>query len=338
MAKTFYQQIGANRRNSVLLAIVVVLILGLLGYVIGFAVMGDPVLALSSMAMAIAVGFVASVVSYFAGDSIVLAVSGAKEVNEQSQPQLINVVREMALAANVPMPKVYLIDDTAPNAFATGRDPKHASVAITIGLLQKLDREELQGVMAHELSHVRNFDIRFSLMVGVLVGSIALLADFFLRFTFWGGMGRRGRRDGDSGNAGGLQVVIMLVALALAVLAPIMARFVQMAISRQREYLADASGVELTRNPYGLERALAKIALDTEPLEVANRATQHLYFENPIKGASGRTSNMFSTHPPVLDRINRLRELTGEAPITNPQLLIGLPPPPPGPPIVPSGG
>ena len=333
MAKTFYQQIGANRRNSVVLAVLVILILGVLGLFIGWAVTGDPRAALPSCAIAIVVGLVASLVSYFAGDALVLASSGAKQVTDQDQPQLLNVVREMSLAANVPLPKVYLIDDTAPNAFATGRDPEHASVAITIGLLQKLDREELQGVLAHELSHVRNYDIRFSLMVGVLVGSIALLADFFLRFTFWGG-GGRGRRGSSDSGGGAIQVVIMLMALALAILAPIAARFVQMAVSRQREYLADASGVELTRNPYGLERALAKIALDTEPLEVANRATQHLYFENPIKGVSGRSSNLFSTHPAVLDRINRLRELTGEAPTTDPMLVLGLstapaPPPPP---------
>ncbi len=348
MATTFQQQIGANRRNSLLLALAVILILGLLGLLIGWAVTGDPRAALPSMALAIGVGLAASLFSYFSGDALVLMTSGAREVTPQDQPQLLNVVREMATAANVPMPRVYLIDDTAPNAFATGRDPKHASVAITIGLLQKLDREELQGVLAHELSHVRNFDIRFSLMVGVLVGSIALLADFFLRFTFWGG-GRRGRRDSDSGS-GGLQALIMVIALALAVLAPIIARIVQMAVSRQREYLADASGVELTRNPYGLERALAKIALDTEPLEVANRATQHLYFENPIKGVSGRSSSLFSTHPPVLERINRLRELTGEPALASPEQALPLhsgrpaapppasPPPPPSTPAAPGQG
>ena len=192
----------------------------------------------------------------------------------------MNVVQEMAIAANIPMPKVYIIDDTAPNAFATGRDPKHASVAITTGLLEKLDREELQGVIGHELSHVRNFDIRFAMIVGVLVGSIALLADFFLRFTFWGG-GRRSSND--RGGGGGLQVIFFVVAIVLSILAPIAARLVQLAVNRQREYLADASSVQLTRNPYGIERALAKISTDQEVLEVANRATQHLYFTNPIK-------------------------------------------------------
>ena len=296
-ATTFYSQIGANKRNSILLVLLVVLLLGALGLAIGWAVTGDPRAALPSLGIAIALGLAASVFSYFGGDSLVLSISGAKEVTAEDAPQLVNVVQEMALAANVPMPRVYLIDDTAPNAFATGRDPKHASVAITTGLLQKLDREELQGVMAHELSHVRNFDIRFSLLVGVLVGSIALLADFFLRFTFWGGGSRRSRSN--EGGGGGLQIVVFVIAIALAILAPIIAWLVQMAVSRQREYLADASGVELTRNPVGLERALAKISLDREPLEVANRATQHLYFENPMKAAGG-SHGLFSTHPPAL--------------------------------------
>jgi heat shock protein HtpX len=342
VAGTFYQQIGANKRNSFLLALSVTVLLGALGLFIGWAVTGDPRAALPSLAIAIALGVVASLFSYYAGDSVVLGVSGAKEIDPQALPQLYNVVQEMAIAANVPMPKIYLIDDTAPNAFATGRDPQHASVAITTGLLQKLDREELQGVMAHELSHVRNFDIRFSLMVGVLVGSIALLADFFLRFTFWGG-GRRSRSNNDSGG-GGLQIVVFVVAIVLAILAPILARLVQLAISRQREYLADASGVELTRNPVGLEQALAKIALDQEPLEVANRATQHLYFENPIKGVSDKQSNLFSTHPPVMDRINRLRALQGQPAIEDPNLVLGLAsadptgsPNPSGPPAPPPG-
>src|SRR4051794_9689444 len=227
MATTFYSQIGANKRNSVLLALLVTLVLGALGLFIGWAVTGDPRAAIPSLITAIGVGLVASLFSYYMGDSVVLASSAAREIGPDALPQLHNVVQEMALAAGGPMPKVSLIDDTAPNAFATGRDPKHASVAITTGLLQKLDREELQGVMAHELSHVRNFDIRFSLMVGVLVGSIALLADFFLRFTFWGG-GRRDRRDSDS-SGGGLQIVVFLVAIALAIIAPIMARLVQLA-------------------------------------------------------------------------------------------------------------
>ncbi|MFL5757450.1 MAG: M48 family metallopeptidase [Chloroflexota bacterium] len=324
---TFYDRIGENRRNSVLLAAIVIALLGALGLLVGWAVTGDPRAALPSTVLAIIVGLVASLVSYFAGDSIVLGVSGAKEVDEQSAPQLVNVVREISIAANLPMPKVYVIDDTAPNAFATGRDPAHASVAATVGLLEKLDREELQGVIAHELSHVRNYDIRFSLMVGVLVGSIALLADFFLRFGFWSGVGGRRGRDRDSGG-GVLQVIVFVAAIVLAIIAPIIGRLVQLAVSRQREYLADASGVELTRNPYGLERALAKIAADREVLEVANRATQHLYFENPIKQWEPRASGLWSTHPNVLDRINRLRGLAGEQPVMSVDEVLGIEAPP----------
>ncbi|HET7472525.1 MAG TPA: M48 family metalloprotease [Candidatus Limnocylindrales bacterium] len=325
MADTFYNQIAANRRNSFLLALIVIALFGALGFSIGYALSGSASGAVAVMIGALVLGGLLSVGSYFGGDSLVLSVSGAQEVDETSAPQLLNVVREMAIAANVPMPKVYVIDDTAPNAFATGRDPKHASVAITTGLLQKLDREELQGVMGHELSHVRNFDIRFALLVGVLVGSIALLADFFLRFTFWGGGGRRSRDD-DRGGGGGIQVIFFVVAIVLSILAPIAARLVQLAVNRQREYLADASSVQLTRNPYGIERALAKISTDQEVLEVANRATQHMYFTNPIKKFEERASGLFSTHPATLDRINRLRELTGDAPLQGPEAaqLAGL--------------
>jgi heat shock protein HtpX len=309
---TFYDQISANRRNSFLMATLVVVLLALLGFAIGWAVFGSPAGGVFMTAGAVAVGALSGVATYFAGDQLVLTVSGAREIDDTSAPQVMNVVREMAIAANVPMPRVYVIDDTAPNAFATGRDPKHASVAVTTGLLEKLDREELQGVLGHELSHVRNYDIRFSLVVGVMVGAIAILADFFLRFTFWGG--GRGR-DRDSGGGGGAAVIIMLVAITLAILAPLISRFIQLAVSRQREYLADASSVELTRNPYGLERALAKISGDPEVLEVANRGTQHMYFTNPIKKFEARSSSLMSTHPAILDRINRLRELTGDPPL-----------------------
>ena len=321
---TFAAQEALNRRNSVVLVVAVALLLGVLGFTIGYGTTGHVEGAFGVTTIAIVIAMLLSVGSYFAGDKLVLASSGAKEVTQASAPQLMNVVQEMALAAGVPMPKVYMIDDTAPNAFATGRDPKHASVAITTGLLQKLDREELQGVIGHELSHVRNYDIRFSLLVAVLVGSIALLADFFLRFTFWGG-GRRGGGDRDKGG-GGLAAILFVVAIVLAVIAPFIARLVQLAVSRQREYLADASSVELTRNPRGLEQALAKISGDREVLEVANRATQHLYFTNPIKKFESRSSNMFSTHPNIVDRINRLRQLTGEPPLiaSDVQALAGL--------------
>jgi heat shock protein HtpX len=308
---SFYSQISANKRNAILMAAAVIAVLGVLGFAIGYAVVGAPEGGIGATGLALAFGSISGVASYFGGDKLVLTVSGAKEVDERSAPQLLNVVREMSLAANIPVPMVYLIEDTAPNAFATGRDPKHASIAVTTGLLQKLDREELQGVIGHELSHVRNFDIRFALIVGVMVGAIAILADFFLRFTFWGG----GRRSSNREGGGGAQAIVFVIAIVLAILAPIISRLIQLAVNRQREYLADASSVELTRNPYGLERALAKISGDPEVLEVANRGTQHMYFTNPVKKFEARASGLLSTHPPIVDRINRLRQLTGERPL-----------------------
>jgi heat shock protein HtpX len=320
---TFFEQASANRRNSFILAVGVIALLAALGFAIGYAVFAEPVAGFATTGAAVAFGSLTAVGAYFAGDKLVLAVSGAKQVDDTSAPQLMNVVREISLAANVPPPAVYLIDDTAPNAFATGRDPEHASIAVTTGLLQKLDREELQAVIAHELGHVRNLDIRFALILGVMVGSIAILADFFLRFTFWGG-GRRSSRGGKDG--GGAQLIVFVIAIALAILAPIIARFIQLAVSRQREYLADATSVELTRNPYGLERALAKISGDPEVLEAANRGTQHMYFTNPIKKFEERASSMFSTHPAIVDRINRIRQLTGDPPLATAEAarLVGL--------------
>ncbi len=307
---SFYDQIAANRRNSFLMAVFVVAVLGVLGFAIGYAVFGSPAGGVGTTVVALSLGGLSGVGTYFAGDSLVLTASAAREVSQEQAPQLFNVVREMSVAANVPMPRVYVIDDTAPNAFATGRDPAHASLAITTGLLEKLDREELQGVIGHEMSHVRNLDIRFSLVVAVMVGAIAILADFFLRFTFWGGGRSRDRNGG-----GGAQAIVFVIAIVLAILAPLISRFIQLAVSRQREYLADVSSVELTRNPHGLERALAKIGADQEVLEVANRGTQHMYFTNPIKKFEERSSNLMSTHPAIVDRINRLRQLTGEQPL-----------------------
>ncbi len=322
--QTFYQQIAQNKRRSWLLLVVMTGVLVVLGAVIGYAISGTATGAGGAVIGALVLSVVLSAGAWFRGDSLVLTASQAREIGPADAPQLINVVQELSIAAGVPMPQVYLIPDSAPNAFATGRDPQHASVAVTTGLLDKLDREELQGVLGHELSHVRNYDIRFALLVGVLVGSIALLADMFLRFTMWGGM-RRSRSSRDSGG-GGAQAILMVVGLVLAVLAPFFARMVQMAVSRQREYLADASSVELTRNPVGLERALAAISADTEPLEVANRATQHLYIVNPIKKLDDRSSGLFSTHPPIRERIDRLRALSGEPPLdpAAAQGLIGL--------------
>ncbi len=314
MSTTFYHQIAANKRQSLFLAVAVAAILGVFGFVIGFALTGRPEGGIVATVIAVLVAALSSIGSYMAGDKLVLATSQAREVDEQTAPQLMNVVREISIAAGVPPPRVYVIEDSAPNAFATGRDPEHASVAVTTGLLEKMDREELQGVLGHELSHVRNYDIRFTLLVGVLVGSVALLSDFFLRWTFWFG-GGRSSNDRDRGGGGGLQALFFILAIVLSILAPIASRLVQLAVSRQREFLADASSVEVTRNPQGLERALEKIAMDRDVLEVASRATQHLYFTNPIKKFEARASGLMSTHPPIVERVNRLRELTGERPL-----------------------
>jgi heat shock protein HtpX len=325
---TFYSEESSNRRKSFLLALVVIAFLGLLGFAIGYSIgyaNGDPIVwGIGAVIIAVAFGVLSAIGSYYGGDQLVLASSHAKEIGPQQAPELFNVVNEMAVAAGVPMPKVYIIDDPSPNAFATGRDPKHASVAITTGLLSKLTREELQGVIGHEMSHVRNYDIRFTLIVGVMVGSIALLAQLFLRYTFWFGGGRRSNNDNNSGG-GGLAVVFLIVGVVLAILAPFFTALVQMAVSRQREYLADASSVELTRNPHGLESALAKLAADNEPLHSANGATQHLYIVNPLKKLGGGSA-LFSTHPPIVDRINRLRQLTGDSPMdqTEVRQLSGL--------------
>jgi heat shock protein HtpX len=204
------------------------------------------------------------------------------------------------------MPKVYIIEDSSPNAFATGRDPEHASVAVTRGLLEKLNRDELQGVVAHEMAHVGNFDIRYAMLVGILVGTVVLISDFFLR-SLWFGGGRR--RAGGGGGGGYIQLIMILLAILFAILAPLFARLLQLSISRQREYLADATAVKMTRNPKGLADALAKISGDKDVLEVANRATSHLYIINPVKGFEKRAKSMFSTHPPIDERIAILRAM-----------------------------
>jgi heat shock protein HtpX len=314
---TFYSEQSANKRNSVLLALVVVAFLGVFGYIIGYVVAygsagGDPLLwGIGATMIAVAIGGLSAIGSYYGGDKLVLASSHAQEVTAEQVPGLFNVVNEMAIAAGMPMPKVYVIDDASPNAFATGRDPEHSSIAVTSGLLRRMSREELQGVIGHEMSHIRNYDIRFTLIVGVLVGSIALLAQIFLRYTFWFGGGRSSKSER---GGGGFAAVMLIVGVVMAILAPIFSTLVQMAVSRQREYLADASSVELTRNPHGLESALAKLASDGTPLHSANGATQHLYIVNPLKKLGGGV-NLFSTHPPIVDRINRLRQLTGDAPL-----------------------
>lgn len=244
-----------------------------------------------------------ALISYYASGKITLAMAHAKEIFKRDNFELFTTVENLAITAGIPTPRVYLIDDTALNAFATGRDPNHAAVAITKGLLEKLEKPELQGVMAHEMSHIQNFDIRLQSLTVALVGMIALVSDIFLRSMYY----RRGGRSSDRGGKGA--GIFILVGFVLALLSPVIAKIMHLAISRQREYLADASGAMLTRFPEGLARALEKISADTEPLEVANKATAHMYIENPLRNESGMKwlNNLFSTHPPIADRIARLR-------------------------------
>ncbi|MBA2781429.1 MAG: M48 family metallopeptidase [Rubrobacteraceae bacterium] len=305
---TFRERIARNRRNSLLLIAVFLAFITIFGYIIGFAWLGDPTRALFGLALALVVGVVCGLISYFAGDKMVLAASRAREITHDDAPVLFNVVEEMSIASGLPMPKVYIVDDSAPNAFATGRDPEHATVAVTSGLLEKLDRDELQGVMAHEMSHVANFDIRYSMLVGILVGTTVLISDFFLRGLWFSG-GRGGGRRGGDGGGGQLQIIMVIIAVVLAILAPLFARLLQLSISRQREFLADATAVRLARNPKGLADALQKIGGDREVLEVANRATAHLYIANPIKKFEKRSKGLFSTHPPIEERVKILRAL-----------------------------
>ena len=295
--RDFFVEIAANKRRSLLLFGAVAGLLLLLGAVIGEAAM--PQGGLIGLGFAVLASVAIGLISYFQGNAIILAASNARPVAREEEPQLYNVVEEMAIAAGLPAPAVYLIEDTAPNAFATGRDPSHAAITVTRGLLNKLNRDELQGVIGHEMSHVRNLDVRYSMLVAILVGSIVLFCDTFLRSLRFGRTGRNERGAWP----------FVLLALLLAIVAPIFATLLQMAISRRRESLADASSVQLTRNPLGLANALAKIAGDPEPLEAANRATQHLYIVNPVKVIGLDTSELMSTHPPTEERIRILRSM-----------------------------
>jgi len=299
----FYSHISGNKRKSIFLVLVFILLITALGWLIGEAWMGE---GLGFLGIFGVVAIVYSLVAFYAGDRMVLAASKAKQIKKADDPELWNIIEELCLAGGLPIPGIYLINDTAPNAFATGRDPKHGVVAITTGLREKLSRDELQGVMAHELSHIRFFDIRLQTLIGVMVGLTALISDIFLHSLWWGG--GRGRRR-SSNSKGGFEVILLVLAIVMAILAPLFARLLQLSISRKREYLADAGAVALTRYPEGLAGALRKISGDTEVLEVANRATQHLYIVNPIKPFEDRAKNLLSTHPPINERISRLQSM-----------------------------
>ncbi|UCE39951.1 MAG: zinc metalloprotease HtpX [Candidatus Aminicenantes bacterium] len=298
-----YEQITRNKwRSFFLILFFLCLIFAIswaFGEVTGWGAQGLIIAGIIAVAMTFG--------SYYASDKIVLAISRARPVKKEDYPYLYNVVEGLAIAAGLPKPRCYVIDDTAPNAFASGRNPENSVIVVTTGLLQKLDRAELEGVIGHEMSHIKNYDVLVQTLAVVMVGIVALLSDWTLRTFFWGGGRRRSRERGSgSGNAAAIFIV---VALVLAVLSPIIAQLLRLAISRKREFLADANGALLTRYPPGLASALKKLSADREPLEAANKATAHLYIVNPLKNIKGRVNKLFSTHPPIEERIAALEKM-----------------------------
>ncbi len=290
-----YTQIASNKRRSLFLLFGFIVFVAGLDYILAQA-LNQPAAFVPILIVAIAYAGI----SYFFSAKIALSMSGAREIEKKDAPQLYRIVENLAIAGGLPMPKVYIIDDPSPNAFATGRDPEHAVVAVTTGILETLEKTELEGVLAHELSHVGNYDIRFMALVTALVAVVSIIADLLLRLSFWGGMGD----DEDSGPNNQLMLILGIVG---AILAPLVAAAIQFAVSRQREYLADSSGALLTRYPEGLARALEKISANDRPMAHANSATAPLYISNPLKGRS--LSKLFDTHPPIEERIRRLREM-----------------------------
>ena len=302
-----------NRRNTLVLLAALTALAALVGYVIGWLLeseASDAVPAFSQAGVA-AAGLMAAVsvgwsaVSLAFGDKMVLAMANAKQIDKADAPQLYNVVEEMAIAAGVPMPKVMVLETDALNAFATGNKPGNGTIAVTRGLLNSLSRDELQGVVAHEMSHLANLDTRYMVVVGVTVVLIALVCDLLLRNLAWG----RGNRSSSSDKKGGGAAILIILLIVVAILAPIAAKFVQMAVSRQREYLADATSVQFTRNPSGLISALGKLAEKAEPFPGVSRATQHLFIVNPVQTFTAKSSALLATHPDIADRIARLRNL-----------------------------
>jgi len=299
---TLYTLADSNIRKTWLyLAGFLVFIIGI-GWLISYFLRTSVILWI-----AVILSILMSFFSYWYSDKIVLAISRAKPIRKEDAPELYRLVENLCITAGLPLLKIYIINDSSPNAFATGRDPQHAVIAVTKGLIEKLERVELEGVIAHELAHIGNRDILLSTIVVVLVGIVVLMTDFFFRIAFWGGGRGGGRRDKDRG--GQAQIVMIGIALVLAILAPLAAQMIKLAISRKREFLADASGALLTRYPEGLARALEKISQDPRPLRVASDATAHLYIVSPFKGKQAKSwlVRLFSTHPPVEERIKALR-------------------------------
>ena len=297
--KTFRDLAAANRRNSTLLIAAMILFCIAVGGILGAGIAGEEGIAFG-LSGGVVAALVFCLVGWYGGVSTLMSFHGAQEIAKADAPQLFNVVEELAIAGGLPMPRIFIIDTDAPNAFATGASPESAAVAITTGLLAKLERDELQGVMAHELSHVRNLDIRYSMLMATLAGGIVLLSEVILRAGLLSGGRRRSNRDG--GNA---QIVLLLIGIVLSILAPIVTSLIELAMSRQREYLADASAVELTRNPRGLASALHKLAGDATPMEFS-KAAESMFIVNPKVGLRGGSDDLFSTHPPIEERIRRL--------------------------------
>ena len=302
-----WEQIRANQTRSVVLTIGMGVLLVLIGYFLGLYFFDN---AIAGLVIAILVWVVLSLIAYFQGDSILLGMSRAKKISPDDHPRLYNVVEEMKIASGLEkMPDIYIIDDPALNAFATGRDPNKASVAITSGLLQKLNRDELQGVIGHEISHIKNRDVLLMAMCGVLLGTIVILAWYGSRFLIFGGAGSR--RSSSSGGGGQGQIIILIVGLVFIILAPIFAQLIYLAISRKREYLADASSALYTRYPEGLASALEKLGASTGQLKSANKATAPMYIVNPFRRKGMKASDLSSTHPPISERIRILRAMGG---------------------------
>lgn len=296
-----YKQIESNKRKSILLIAIFVIFVLFLGWLIG-KLTGY---GYSALVIAIIVSFFMVITSYFSGDKVALWTAGAKgPIQKEENPYVWRLVENLCITAGLPMPKIYLIPDPAPNAFATGRDPKHASIALTTGIIERLENEELEGVIAHELSHIKNYDIRLMMLVIVLVGIVALLSDWLLRFHFFSG--RKDERE----NGGQIGAILILAGIVLAILSPLIAQLIQLAVSRKREFLADADGALLTRYPEGLASALEKIAAYKQPLQHANDATAHLYISNPFGEKTQKFFHkLFSTHPPIEERIKALRSM-----------------------------
>lgn len=302
-----YEQIAANKRKTFVLIFGFVLLLALVGAAFNFLLKGGVV----GIAIIAVIVIVSSVVSYYNSDKAALAISHAKPADPHEYARLYNLVEGLCIASGLPKPRLYIIDDPAPNAFSTGRNPKHAAVAVTTGLLEKMNRVELEGVLAHELSHIRNYDILVMTLTVTMVGMIALLSDFFLRWMFWSG-GRAGRSNNNDQN-NPIGILFMIIGFVLLIFAPIIAYTMQFAVSRKREYLADASGVQLTRYPPGLISALEKLKGDTTVIHSASKATAHLWIEEPLDKVSGkghnRLNHLFDTHPPLDDRIRALQAM-----------------------------